>query len=443
MISKIKTTFKKYNMPICDTEITVGVSGGADSVALLLALVELQSEYSYNLKVVHINHNLRGDESLRDEQFVRELCDKMSVPCVVESIDVIATAKERSQSVELCARELRYEAFAKHTKGLIATAHNSDDNTETVILNLCRGTGLKGLCGIPPVRDNIIRPLIECSREEILAFLSSKGQRYVNDSSNDSDDYTRNKIRHNVIPVLKGINPSLQNTISRVTSVLRDDNDYLETVVAEVFYRCVVDKCVSPQLTEYPSNIRHRVLLSFCKSIGIESDNYHIEEMDKALSGAIAAATLPNNLIFHRIKQGFIAEQLLEDNIFSKERFSLIKDELPVGVFTDITVEKFKKLKNVNNLLFKYSIDCDKIVGSITVRSRKEGDKYRPAFRNVTKSLRKLIGEKKPSLMEKSSMFVVEDAEGIIFTNLFGIDERVKVTSDSKNIIVYNITDFS
>ena len=94
-------------------------------------------------------------------------------------------------------------------------------------------------------------------------------------------------------------------------------------------------------------------------------------------------------------------------------------------------------------MLFKYSIDCDKIVGSITVRSRKEGDKYRPAFRNVTKSLRKLIGEKKPSLMEKSSMFVVEDAEGIIFTNLFGIDERVKVTSDSKNIIVYNITDFS
>ena len=441
MISKIKATLSKYDFPIKNSEITVGVSGGADSVALLLALVELKKEFSYSLKVVHINHNLRGEESLRDENFVKELCDKLLIPCFVESLDVADLARSRNQSIELCARELRYEAFNKHSNGLIATAHNADDNVETVLLNLCRGTGLKGLCGIPPIRDNIIRPLIECSRDDIIEYLNSKRQSYVMDSSNNSDDYTRNKIRHNVIPTLKSINPSLVETVSRVTATLKEDNNYINTVSEDNFKDLVNGKYVSDTLSKCPVAIRKRVLLQYCNKLGIEADFTHLQEMDRVLKGEAVATSLSGNLIFHKAKTGFIAEANQKNEKFSYEVFDLLEDVLPIGGFISVDKDKFPKLKKINNLLAKFSIDCDKIKGNITVRSREDGDKYRPVFRNVTKSIRKLMCEEKPEYIQKHNFFVVEDEDGIIFTNLFGIDERVKVTDESCNILFYQEND--
>ena len=441
MISKIKATISKYSFPIKNSEITVGVSGGADSVALLLALNELKTEFSYCLKVVHVNHNLRGEESLRDEIFVKELCDKLSIPCFVESLDVAGLARSRNQSIELCARELRYDVFNKHSNGLIATAHNADDNVETVLLNFCRGTGLKGLCGIPPIRDNIIRPLIECSREEIVAYLNSQSQSYVVDSSNNSDDKTRNKIRHNVIPTLKSINPSLVETVSRVTTTLKEDDNYINIVSKDNFKEFVNGKYVSESLNECPVAIRKRVLLQYCRNLGIEVDFIHLQEMDRVLMGESAATSLSNDFIFHKAKNGFLAEANQKNENFYYENFNLISDVLPFGRFCSVDKDEFLKLKKINNLLAKFSIDCDKIKGNITVRSREDGDKYRPVFRNVTKSIRKLMCEEKPEYMQKHNFFVVEDLDGIIFTNLFGIDERVKVTDESCNILVYQEND--
>lgn len=441
MISKVKTTFSKYGFSVENADITVGVSGGADSVALLLALIELKNEFQYTLKVVHINHNLRNEESLRDEIFVRNLCGVLNIPCFIESLDVNRLAKKRNQSIELCARELRYEAFAKYSKGLIATAHNSDDNAETIILNLCRGTGLKGLCGIPPVRDNIIRPLIECSREEILEYLKLKNQSYVTDSSNNSDDYTRNKIRHNVIPVLKSINPAFVETASKVTATLMEDNSYIEDIIKDKFCDFVNGKYVSKKLAECPISIRKRVLLQYCKTIGAESSFDLIREMDRVLTGEIRATLISNYLTFHKTKLGFLAETKEKNPEYCFRNFNLKEDNLPSGKFLLVSSKKSEELKKVNNLFSKFSLDCDKIVGNITVRSRKDGDKYRPVFRNVTKSIRKLMCEEKPEFKQKRNFFVLEDEEGIIFTNLFGIDERVKVTDKSDNILVYQEND--
>ena len=231
--------------------VIVGLSGGADSTALLRVLCELKTEYNLNLIAAHVNHGIRGAEADRDEAFCKELCKKLGVQIYAFHIDIPELAKERGVSLEVAGRDARYEFFTglAGEKGKIATAHNAQDTAETLLLNLCRGTGLKGLTGIPPVRfvehkagcrsdetvsTMVIRPLIECTREEIEAYLESLGQDYVTDSTNLEDDYTRNRIRHNVIPELVAVNESAMGNITRCISTLKDDSDFLEALAEEL-----------------------------------------------------------------------------------------------------------------------------------------------------------------------------------------------------------------
>ena len=209
-------TIDEYGMIKKDDCITAALSGGADSVCLLIILKELSDKYSFTLDALHINHCIRGKESDRDEEFCRNLCKKYDIPLTVIRTDVPAAAAESKKSLEETARDIRYKAFEKHAgdKGKIATAHTVSDNAETVILNMARGTGLKGLCGIPPVRDNIIRPLIDVTRQQIEDYLKSMNQGFVTDSTNLSDDYTRNRIRHKIIPELLKINEGFYKTFS-------------------------------------------------------------------------------------------------------------------------------------------------------------------------------------------------------------------------------------
>ncbi len=436
MLIKVKKAIGKYNMPLENSDIMVGLSGGADSVALLMALIDLKKEYNFTIRALHVNHNLRGDEAKRDENFVVELCETYNIPLIVESVDILSISNKSGESIELCARRIRYELFEKHSKGLIATAHNANDNAETIIFNLCRGTGTRGLGGIPPVRDNIIRPLIYCSRDDILQYLADKNQTYVNDSSNDSDDYTRNKIRHNIIPLLKDINPAVLTAFCRTSLISNEDSDFLDKTSAQIFERIANGIHLSYDLKNQPAAIRKRVLSIYYSGLGFELDYYHIEEMDKVVLGTISKTSLPNGFLFHTVKDGFVAEKAFKSYEFSISG-TLSDITLPCGEFLSVTPQKFEKLKNVYNLLFKFSIDCDKIIGNVTVRNRRSGDKYRPVARNVTKTIKKLISDKKPTFAMKESLFVIEDDAGIIFTNLFGIDERVKVTNDSKNILVF------
>ena len=197
MIDKIKRAVNSYNMTDTDS-LTVALSGGADSVALLYAMAELKEEYSFSLSAAHLNHNLRGEESDRDEEFCKKTCEKLGIPLITESVDVKKEAEESGESIETAARRIRYDFLSRVSSGKIATAHTADDNLETVIFNLSRGTDLAGLCGIPPVRDNIIRPLIFCTREDIENYLKEKGASYCTDSTNNEDIYKRNFIRHNI-----------------------------------------------------------------------------------------------------------------------------------------------------------------------------------------------------------------------------------------------------
>ncbi|MBR5991826.1 MAG: tRNA lysidine(34) synthetase TilS [Clostridia bacterium] len=248
---KVRGVISRCEMLEDGDTVIVGLSGGADSTALLRVLCELKTEYNLNLIAAHVNHGIRGAEADRDEAFCKELCKKLGVQIYAFHIDIPELAKERGVSLEVAGRDARYEFFTglAGEKGKIATAHNAQDTAETLLLNLCRGTGLKGLTGIPPVRfvehkagcrsdetvsTMVIRPLIECTREEIEAYLESLGQDYVTDSTNLEDDYTRNRIRHNVIPELVAVNENAMGNITRCISTLKDDSDFLEALAEEL-----------------------------------------------------------------------------------------------------------------------------------------------------------------------------------------------------------------
>ena len=222
--------------------VTVALSGGADSVLLLSLLREWQPKYGYRLSAAHLNHMLRGEESDRDEAFVRAVCEKWSVPLRVERIPV-AGAAAPGESVEMAARRIRYafldEAAMDFDAGagtggfLIAMAHTMSDQAETVLYRLARGSGLKGAGGIPPKRDRVIRPLCELTREDVEALCRERGLDYVTDSSNASDLYARNRIRHQVLPALRRVHPGAVESLDRFAGNAREDDALLEGLAAE------------------------------------------------------------------------------------------------------------------------------------------------------------------------------------------------------------------
>lgn len=440
MISAIN----KYNMFIGGGDVLIALSGGADSTALLLGLNEIKDKLKINLSAIHINHNIRGAEAERDQKFCVSLCQKLGVPLIVESIDVPKIAEINNESLELAARNVRYNAFEKHCKKFIVTAHTADDNCETVIYNLARGTGTKGFCGIPAVRQNILRPLIFCTRNDILDYLKNKGQDYVTDSTNLSNDYTRNKIRHNIVIPLKDINPSLLDAVSKSSVVAEEDIDFLEKYAQSLFSKYYFEKenvkFLSKNLSSEHPSIRKRILAKFYDISELCDkglDFIHLSEMDRVLTGEIKKTSLDNHKLFKSSKLGFLIEEVVLKNEFHQELYINSGEILNSGYYLlKISNKKYDNLKKINNLLFKYSIDCDKIIGNLEIRSRRDGDKFSPVGRNLSKTIKKLLCESDLTDSEKSNLFIICDEDGIIFTNLFGIAERVKVDDNSKNIIV-------
>lgn len=235
-ISKVLAAIDEFAMLERGAAVVVALSGGADSVSLLRALKDIEETSGIRVFACHLNHGLRGEESDADERFCAELCESLGVPLERRRVDVKNFLRPH-ESVEQAARRIRYEFFEeslrKFGSRVLATAHTASDNTETVLFNLTRGTGISGLCGIPPVRTlggefRVIRPLLCCTRSEVEEYLAGLGQTFVIDKTNLSEDYSRNRIRLNVVSELEKINPSLQNVISRMTKIVREDDAFLE-----------------------------------------------------------------------------------------------------------------------------------------------------------------------------------------------------------------------
>lgn len=238
LTEKAAAAVREFSMTDGADAVVCALSGGADSVSLLRVMKLLAESFSFEVFACHLNHGLRGEESDRDERFCRELCGQLDIPLFSRKAD-ISSMREKHESTEQAARRVRYGFFAETLEKIgksgktpvLATAHTASDNAETVIFNLTRGTGLNGLCGIPPVRTlgrfRVVRPLIRASRADVEDFLGRLGQDFVTDKTNLSDEFSRNRIRLNVMPQLAKINPAVAETVSRATENLRRDNDYL------------------------------------------------------------------------------------------------------------------------------------------------------------------------------------------------------------------------
>lgn len=421
---KAELFIQKYDMLPPGTRVLCAVSGGADSVALLHFLHEREGA---EVIAAHFNHCLRGEESDRDEEFVKALCESLGVKCVTERGDVAAFAAESGRGTEDAARVLRYEFLRRTAEsegcGRIATAHNADDNAETVLLNLTRGTGLKGLGGIPPVRGEIIRPLLQTTRAEIEDYLSDKGLGHIEDSSNALDDYSRNRLRHHVTPILREVNPAFAETVARMTESLREDEEYFREKALEfIAENCGDDGSVpAAELMALPRSVRMRVIRIKC---GREIAAVHCRAVENLclVRSLHAHADIPgmrvtrefDRLIFGAGSAGEIERHILEPGT----RLSLAGPGLQISCeFVPGCTEIHKSL---NTFFFK----SENICGRIFVASRSEGDKIRLRGRNCTKSLKKLFSEARMSINERISCPVIYDEAGVAAVYGFGVAER-------------------
>lgn len=435
MKNKALSTIIKHHMLTCGDKVTVGLSGGADSVALLVFLCELREEFQLELAACHVNHLLRGEESQRDEAFAQELCAKLNVPIHVYQVDVPSYSKTHRLSIELAARQLRYEAFADCAgTGLIATAHTLSDNLETILLSMGRGTGLKGLTGIPPKRDKIIRPLLDCTRQEVEEYLALREISFVIDSSNFSDDYSRNKLRNHVIPALKAALPEIEGAVGRMTQLLAEDQSYLEACCARSMEQIATSQGYSRAgYLALHSAIRSRILIKILQEQGFDYSHLRVKLLEDTITLGSGRVELGREWYFEVCESSFavVHRPSWEQTVLSPLSFP--KDTLDGTVaefggkiirlrITDPNPIKKVEISNKKNTTF--ALDYDKIQRVLFIRTRLEQDKISLYGRGCTKSLKKLYNEQKIPLHIRNSLAVFADEAGVLAVEGCGLAER-------------------
>ncbi|HBB19014.1 MAG TPA: tRNA lysidine(34) synthetase TilS [Ruminococcus sp.] len=437
MLDKIFGTIQKYHMLEKGETAVCGLSGGADSVCLLLALRELAPRLGITVEAIHVNHCLRGEESDRDEEFCRDLCRKLQVPFTAVRCDVKSFAQENGLSTEEAARELRYKAFAENSAGKkLATAHNAGDDLETALLNLTRGTALRGMCGIPPVRGSIIRPLLAVTRREIEDFLKQRQQPFVTDSTNLSNEYTRNKLRHIVIPALEEINGSVIETSVRSFEAMREENALIEELTDQAWAKCRQgDSLVG--LDQFHKVIRRRCI---ARLLAERSLPYSYERLIQAeqLCEKGGKICLSGDLFLVGETGRLSLKQL------TNEPLPYLEKELAIGenclfqgkilLCEEVDRDEMEKICSVHKKLTIQFLDHDKIKGRAVLRSRKFGDRIRLAGRDHSSSIKKLINEFIPP-DRRSTLHFIEDAQGTIFAEGLGVSQSAAPDQSSKRLL--------
>lgn len=440
MIEKAVKTIKRYNMISEGDVIVIGVSGGADSVSLLHLLIALSGSLNISITAAHLNHMLRGDEANRDERFVRKLCKSLNIPLITEKIDCEKTAKQSKLGIEECARNLRYKLFERAAEKFgaqkIATAHTANDNFETVLLNITRGAALKGVGGIPPVRGNIIRPIIECSRDEVLKYCDDNKLSYVIDSSNLCDDYSRNRIRNKVIPELLSINSGAVFAALRLSRLAGEDEVFLSSLSDKLYSKAKIgnNEFDTKVLLSAKKPIRSRTFIKVVKDS--TGENHGSEEMINAIDSVLihgGKVQIAKNLFVEKKEEKlmFYGEKQYE----TLSEIAIPNIEFSVNTGKYIIKSKSVCTTRINDLLTKDFIDCDTISGKLMLRGRKQGDKITLYNRNVTKTLKKLFSEEKIDVYLRNSIPVLADNNGVVWVMGFGVNAKNAVTENSANVI--------
>ena len=400
--------------------VLCAVSGGADSMCLL----HLLHTDGADVTAAHFEHGIRGEESLRDAAFVADWCREHGIPCIVGHGDVPALAAREGLGLEEAARRARYEFLtrtaAERGCDVIATAHTRDDSAETLIFNLVRGSGAAGLSGIPRQRGNIVRPLLDVSRAQVEAYLTAHAIPHVEDSSNGTDDYTRNRIRRHILPALRQINPRADEALCRAGALIEQDNAWLEQLARAFIDRELRDGSLSlAALRALPVPVSSRVLRRLLPGLGQK----HVEQALAFLSGSeLAWLDLPGRRL--RREQG----RLWLDG---DEAISLPPRPVPLGqrlMLPEAGLVLEAQLcvfgGEVNDLFTTSFLKCEMMNADLLCTGRRPGDRLRVAGRGCTKSLKALFSEAGFTRAQREGCVVIRDGEGPLLVRGLALAER-------------------
>lgn len=407
---------RSFSVPLEGKSFLVGLSGGADSVALTKVLCSLGKRLGFAVFALHVNHGIRGDEALRDEEFCISFCRSLGITLKVVRADIPAMAAEKKQSLELCGREYRYSVFSAYAKekgiDYIATAHNANDNAETVLYNLLRGSGAEGLCGIPKVRDNILRPILCMSRERIEGYVDALGTGYVTDGTNADNSYTRNYIRNVLLPACKHVNEDAVSAINRAASAIEEDC----TLVAEL-----ADAYLSGgagDLCGKPRPVRVRVIKAmYARFSDRVLEKVHVDAVDSALfAKGQKRISLPDGItaVVYGGSLSFKKRDAVEGCVAEKTPI-LLGDTSYAGGLVTVTLGQEKKGQNAY-------IRKNSIKGDLFARPREAGDRLR--IRGMSRSVKKILTDNKIPPSIRQIMPIICDDEGIIYVPYIGVADR-------------------
>ncbi len=437
MKNKAINAIERHHMLHSGDTVLVALSGGADSMALLHVLYNLKEQFNITLLAAHFNHGIRGEEAERDENFCKEICKEWKVELFTEYENIPQSAKEQGIGVEECGRKARYAFFERIAPGAkVATAHTLSDCEETFLFNLARGASLKGLNSIPAVRGNIIRPLIDCSRNEIEDYCRENNIKYVTDSTNLSDEYTRNHLRLNVIPQLKKINPAFDASFLRCIQSLREDEELLDELAFSVLERArTKDGYIADTVNTVHPSLKKRAAAKIIEEItGEKPQSVHIDAVCDVLSdGGSTQVCTGVSLYVHSGVLKIQPEQVQPWQQPMHEKINI----LPFGkVNVEFYGEKNKiNIQKFNKELLANTIDYDKIKGALLFSSMREGDKIKPHGRGVTKALRRLFNEMHIEPALRNGVPVLRDDAGVVWVSGIGADERVQADGKTQRFI--------
>lgn len=460
MYKKVLSYIRDNELIKCQDKILVALSGGPDSICLLNLLFELKEELNIQIAAAHLNHLLRGQDSFDDEEYVINMCRKMGIKCFVKRVDINAYSKQQKLSSEVAGRNVRYDFFDEilEREGFnrIATAHNANDQAETILFRLMRGTGLEGLGGIKVSRDEkIIRPILCLSRKEVEKYVELKQLNPRIDKTNFERIYNRNKIRLDILPYMKeNFNEDIIQTLNRMSLLLQKDNDFLENLALSLYNRyCIehkdyfiIKKEVFKEAEPVVTRLLRHIIVRYSKSsYDFEMKHiYDIFHLSKKNSGKVIH--LPNGICAENTYGDiYIKSKIKKYDINNNNKEEIILDKNSVNIneveFSNLNI-KLQKINNcqVSNInmkqddLIKY-FDFDKIKSNISIRTRKNGDKIIPMGMVGSKKVKDIFIDMKIPKEERDNIPILCFDDKIAWIIGIRISEEYKLTDKSKNIL--------
>jgi tRNA(Ile)-lysidine synthase len=435
--------------------VLVGFSGGADSVLLLCFLLEYRRQNDFfPISVCHVHHGIRGEEADFDLEFSRKFALSQDLPFYSFEINVPAIAKEKKLGLEEAARIERYSAFnSLIDSGIgycIAVAHNSTDNLETVIFNMMRGAGMRGMCGIPRVRDNIVRPILSIAKSDIIDLLNDANVPFCIDTTNESQDYTRNYIRHTLIPDLCRLNRSPEDAVSKMIANLSEDRDYLDTVASD-FIRDHSTQLKNEDLLSLHPAIFSRVFIRLAEEkTGVCPEKVHVLKARELLLSDSFSLNLPGKTVFFSDRGVCGFRDSDSDSHTAGVKIPLkVGKNSPEGYNVDVYVGDCDKIyPNVYKYEISAFVSSDIINKGLHLRFKEDGDAYR--FGGMNHKLKKVFNDKKIPLSRRGNIPFICDTDGIVWVVGLPVrdaekecEQKIKITvcfKETGNINLYSLT---